>query len=451
MQNTAAKRPNASRLISVLTFIGWQLVALLFVEFVLFTAGLGEEEIFKFDRDLGTRHMTNKRVTWRSEGFAQSYFDSDGLREGGLTVAKPAGTYRVALLGDSLTEGLQVPIESTFGQILSRRLSKSGQKVQVLNFGVSGYATVQEYLQLQKQVLKYSPDLVVLGYNSRDMFENWAPPDQVISNIRPLALHLPGGKLQVSSGPVHDWLRSPRAKILCQAEWLRTHSRIWGILSAVEADWAFHSPIYKEVIAWLTQPVKCSKKYIAQIQDMLTAGTARKSSGLPSAAPLPAAGKTASSLPVPSPAVAETKAPAAVKAQASTKPVLADNKNYVSLMSRTLGSLLLEMDGQCRESGARFAVIALPVRAALCPQPQMETSFFNVKYEQELEILQKLCLQQGIAFLDAQKIASRMPTAEQLKLFYVVHYRPAGQSFMADALQPFFKHLMDMPAVVKSK
>ena len=43
------------------------------------------------------------------------------MREPNLTIAKPVGTYRIAVLGDSMVEGLQVPIEETFGQKFSRR------------------------------------------------------------------------------------------------------------------------------------------------------------------------------------------------------------------------------------------------------------------------------------------------------------------------------------------
>src|SRR4030095_15927244 len=75
----------------VLVLVLWQVIAILVAELFLFFVGLGEEEIFKFDPELGTKHMTNKRVTWRSEGYAQFYLNDDGMREPGLTIAKPPG------------------------------------------------------------------------------------------------------------------------------------------------------------------------------------------------------------------------------------------------------------------------------------------------------------------------------------------------------------------------
>ncbi len=165
----------------------------------LYWTGLGEQDIYKLDRVIGFKHFPDKRVTWRSEGYSQSYFDSDGMREPGLTIAKPAGVYRVALLGDSMVEGLQVPIDQTFGKLIEPKLSKdTGRNVQVINFANSGYSTVQEYLQLKDKVFKYKPDLVVLGYMSRDMFENWSPPDATLTNVRPVAVHLPGHELVVT-------------------------------------------------------------------------------------------------------------------------------------------------------------------------------------------------------------------------------------------------------------
>jgi hypothetical protein len=216
----------------LLPYIAWQLVALLAVEATLAFAGLGEEELFKLDPEIGTVHMTNKSITWRKEGYARSYLHGNGLRESGVTVAKPAGVYRIVLLGDSQVEGIQVALEDTAGQLLEKRLTKMlGRPVQVLNFGVSGYSTVQEFLLMKREVFKYSPDMVLMGYDSRDMFENWSAPDTAISNLRPYALKLPKQPVLVDSGPVKAFMKSPRGKFLNSIAWLRANSRIWGLIS----------------------------------------------------------------------------------------------------------------------------------------------------------------------------------------------------------------------------
>jgi hypothetical protein len=83
-------------------------------------------------------------------------------------VAKPAGTYRIAVLGDSYAEAMQVDLERTFWSLLPKRLEScgfaGGKRVETLNFGVSGYGTSNELLTLRTRVWPYSPDMVLLAF-----------------------------------------------------------------------------------------------------------------------------------------------------------------------------------------------------------------------------------------------------------------------------------------------
>ena len=57
------------------------------------------------------------------------------------------------MLGDSYTEALQVSLEETFTWRLEASLNKElagRKKVEVLNMGVSGYGTTEEYQLLLK-------------------------------------------------------------------------------------------------------------------------------------------------------------------------------------------------------------------------------------------------------------------------------------------------------------
>src|SRR5262249_26814814 len=102
--------------------------------------------------------------------------NSAGFRGPEWTVAKPPGTFRIAVLGDSFTEAPQVAYEQTFCSVLEGELARcgalTGKKVQVLNFGTDGYGTAQELVTLRRHAWRYSPDLVVLAFFSGNDLRN---------------------------------------------------------------------------------------------------------------------------------------------------------------------------------------------------------------------------------------------------------------------------------------
>lgn len=92
-----------------------------------------------------------------------------GYRDRDHELAKPAGTYRVVVLGDSIGAGLGVSrCEDTFPAILEASLRRAGRDVEVLNFSVSGYNTRQEVETLEDKALAFDPDLVLLQYCLND-------------------------------------------------------------------------------------------------------------------------------------------------------------------------------------------------------------------------------------------------------------------------------------------
>ncbi len=114
---------------------------------------------------------------YQREGGSHVRINSDGLRDREHAKAKPADTVRIAVLGDSFAEAMHVPMEQAFWSLLERRLQEcnafAGQKVEVINFGTSGYGTAQELMTLRQKVWDYSPDLVVLAFTTHnDVFDN---------------------------------------------------------------------------------------------------------------------------------------------------------------------------------------------------------------------------------------------------------------------------------------
>ncbi len=77
---------------------------------------------------------------------------------------------RIALLGDSMTQGLQVADDQT----VSRRLEQHWHdRVEVLNFGVSSTGTAVQWLQYRARVRPFHPDtIIVMFFAQNDVEDN---------------------------------------------------------------------------------------------------------------------------------------------------------------------------------------------------------------------------------------------------------------------------------------
>jgi lysophospholipase L1-like esterase len=85
-------------------------------------------------------------------------------------LAKPSGTARVVVLGDSFTFGGKVTLEETYPKVVGKRLDvvDPGHRHEVLNLAVPGYNTEQEALLFEEKGLAYEPDLVLVGFVLND-------------------------------------------------------------------------------------------------------------------------------------------------------------------------------------------------------------------------------------------------------------------------------------------
>lgn len=115
---------------------------------------------------IGWKGIPNKEGNF-TRGRIASYvkINSHGFRDKERTYEKEKGTFRILVLGDSMTEGFQVPLEQTFPYILEERLNSEGSKrFEVINLGIAGFSTAQEYLTLKHYGFKYQPDFVILAF-----------------------------------------------------------------------------------------------------------------------------------------------------------------------------------------------------------------------------------------------------------------------------------------------
>jgi hypothetical protein len=154
-------------------------------------AGVSNPNFYGPDPERGWVLIPGTTGLWTKEGQAEIRINSKGMRGPEVAVAKPPGTFLIAVLGDSCVEALQVPEEQTFAKLLEAELAacpalgrSHGAQVESLNFGVSGYGTAQELLTLSHQAVRFNPDLVLLAfYSGNDVRNNEKTLDQ--EELRP--------------------------------------------------------------------------------------------------------------------------------------------------------------------------------------------------------------------------------------------------------------------------
>jgi len=171
-KNEPQKQKRRERRKKLLLMLGSILVSLAIVEVGLRIAGYSYPEFYVADANRGYALRPGMEGWYRKEGAAFVRINGDGLRDRDHAKTKPANTLRIAVLGDSYTEAFQVPFEESFCAVLEQKLrecpSLSGQNVEVINFGVSGYGTAQELITLRDHVWQYSPDIVLLALTTNN-------------------------------------------------------------------------------------------------------------------------------------------------------------------------------------------------------------------------------------------------------------------------------------------
>jgi hypothetical protein len=152
-------------------------VGLVIFEVFLRAVGFTYPIFYQPDASRGYALRPNLEGWYRKEGEAFVRINSDGLRDREHSKEKPPDTLRIAVVGDSYAEAFQVGQEKAFWSVMERRLgdcpSLNGRRVEVINFGVSGYGTAQELITLRERVWTYSPDVVLLAVTTNnDILDN---------------------------------------------------------------------------------------------------------------------------------------------------------------------------------------------------------------------------------------------------------------------------------------
>ena len=117
-----------------------------------------------------------KDTEWETDGSYTFVTNRQGFRDRDHTLLPDQNRTRIAIVGDSFIWGLPLNQEDLLPQLVERHLNARGWPVEVLNFGITGYANDQELLLIEDIVLPYKPDLVVLSFfYSNDLRDNMGP------------------------------------------------------------------------------------------------------------------------------------------------------------------------------------------------------------------------------------------------------------------------------------
>ncbi|MBC8030224.1 MAG: SGNH/GDSL hydrolase family protein [Pyrinomonadaceae bacterium] len=197
-------------------------------EIALRLVGYSYPEFYTVDQLRGYALRPGAEGWYRKEGEAYIRINSDGLRDREHSTTKPPNTIRIAVLGDSYPEALSVSQEEAFWSVMEGRLQEcgafAGKRVEVLNFGVSGYGTAQELLTLRDDVWKYSPDVVMLAMTTNN---------DIADNSRALKKtdEIPYFVYRDNQLTLDDSFKTSRSFVWRQSaisgagRWLRDHSR----------------------------------------------------------------------------------------------------------------------------------------------------------------------------------------------------------------------------------
>lgn len=114
---------------------------------------------------------------------------------------KPAGVFRVLVVGDSHTQGYEVDQHETFCAVLERSLELRGLDAQVMNAGVAGFSNAEELLLLEEEGLRYDLDLAVVAFYGNDFDDNFKSGFFTLDESGQLVAtgkmaHLPGVRIQ---------------------------------------------------------------------------------------------------------------------------------------------------------------------------------------------------------------------------------------------------------------
>jgi hypothetical protein len=163
----SATRPRLTAAHAVLIVLASVLLALLAAEGALRITGWCEgyltDPLYRRSDAPGVSYELRPHAVGMAWGRTPVQTNIFGLRGPEITGAKPPGTIRIGIFGDSLTFGQGVASEETFAARVEVALRTSGRRVQVLNFGVPAYGITNIVSTFVEKAGPFGLDVAILA------------------------------------------------------------------------------------------------------------------------------------------------------------------------------------------------------------------------------------------------------------------------------------------------
>lgn len=197
---------------------------------VAFARYAAYHEVHPQKRRLSPHHYLNYYPTPLYRGGPASH-NSLGFRGPEISLPKPDGVYRIAVLGGSTVYTAFVADDAAAfpAQLQGLLRGKHGYRaVEVINAGVPGYNSWESLINLVFRVLDLDPDLVVVYFGTNEVHARLVRPDAYRGD---------------NSGRRRQW-QEPRISFLERSLFLRILRRRWGLSYQAGVETVVNSPSF---------------------------------------------------------------------------------------------------------------------------------------------------------------------------------------------------------------
>jgi hypothetical protein len=155
--------------------------------------------------------------------------NSFSWRDEEWSIKKPENVYRIAVLGDSVVEAIEVELDHTFMAIAEKEFnqhSNNGMKIELMSFGRTSFTQTEELLVLKTMVEQFSPDMVMVFFLPLNDIQD-VSLKTTTNHLRPFFHVSETGELQLDT----SFTQTKEFKTKQFINWFKQHSALISLMT----------------------------------------------------------------------------------------------------------------------------------------------------------------------------------------------------------------------------